>query len=426
MDKTAKVYREERADVIAQMEQMAEVVKNESRAFSQEELEEYDAFDEQQGVLEMSAKSIERIEKLGSYAVKQSQDRQILHADTGRKITGRDVDMAFRAFALSNSEFKLTDDMLRAADKLELNLNASMFTIKMEQTTDVTTQGGYLLNDSIYSGIDTALLAYGGAIQNARVLNTGTGETLHFVTVDDSANEATAHVEVATVGNTDVVFGRVQLSAFSRATSVFPISYELLTDSQFPIGPYVGELLGERVARDRNELLTNGVGTTEPRGFLLDSVLGSTCTNNAIVADDLYDLYFSVDSAYRSSPSCAFQMNDATLAAIVALDDLDGRPLWGAGLNAAPGSTILGKPVIVNNDMPVMVATERNAIIAFGDWSRFYVRIVQPGVTISKLSERYAQEMSIGILAYNRFDSAIVNSGTDPIKHMLGTDSGSS
>ena len=422
--KTAKQYKEERAESLADMEAMAETVKQEDRAFSQEELEKYDALEGRQRELEAHAQSIERIERLGSY-VKQSQDRPIIHAETGKRITGRDVDLAFRAFALTNTEIGLSDDMHRAADKLDLNLNASKFTVKFEQTTDDDTQGGYLRNDSIYHGIETAQSAFGGVRSVANILSTGTGETIHIATVDDTANQAADHAEVATVANVDVGFGRVQLGAFSLATAVYPVSYELLQDSQFPLGNYLGERLGERIARRKNYLYTNGVGTTEPTGFLQDTVLGSYGVVDALIADDLYDLYFSCDQAYRNSPSCAWMMHDSTLANIVGIEDTTGRPLWGSGLNQAPGAMILGKKVVVNNALPEMEAGEENIVIAFGDWSRFYVREVGQ-VQIQRLNERYAQELSVGFIGWHRCDSRVIDAGQHPLVHLAANDAGSS
>jgi HK97 family phage major capsid protein len=423
MEKNAKQYREERADVLTEMEAMAEVVKNEKRAFSQEELDKYDALDQQQSMLEASAKSVERIEKLGSY-VKQSQERPIFHAETRQKITAKDVDLAFRAFALANTEIGVSDDMRRAADKLGLNLNSNTFQVKFEQTVADGTEGGYLTNDSIFSGLETAMKSFGGIRSVSNVLRTGTGETIHIATVDDTANVGVIHTENATVANVDLVFARTQLSAYSVASGVYPVSYELMQDSQFPLGPYVGERLGERLARKKGAYLATGTGSSQPQGITVISTEGSIGITNAIVADDLYDLYFSVDAAYRNSPSCAWVMHDSTLSNIVSLEDTTGRPLWGSGLNQAPGSFLLGKPVVICNDMPEMAAGFDRKVIEFGDWSKFYVREAGP-VQVQRLNERYAQELAVGFLAYERYDSKLIDAGQNPIKHMLATDSGS-
>ena len=422
MEKSAKEYRELASEQQNQMEVMAQVVEKEGRAFSQDELEKYDGYDAKRNEYISLAESQERIERLGN--LRKYEEKPILHAETKQMVTKREVDLAFRAFALVNTEVGLTDDMKRAADKMELNLNANTFTVKFEQTVGDGTEGGYTTNDSIYSGIDTALKNFGGVRSVSNVLQTGTGETIHIATVDDTSNLAVAHTENATISNVDVTFGRVQLGAFSFATAVYPVSYELLQDSQFPMGQYLGERIGERIARKKSNLYTVGAGTTEPTGFTIDTVSGSTCVVDAMVADDLYDLYFSVDQAYRNSPSCAWMMNDNTLSAIVGIEDTTGRPLWGSGLNQSPGSVLLGKRIVINNDMASMAAGQSNKVVAFGDWSKFYIREVG-SVVIRRLDERYAEKGAVGFVGLHRCDSKLIDAGQNPLKHMAATDSGS-
>jgi HK97 family phage major capsid protein len=81
--------------------------------------------------------------------------------------------------------------------------------------------------------------------------------------------------------------------------------------------------------------------------------------------------------------------------------------VWLPSLTANAPDTILGKPYFVNNAMASTLATE-NAVIAFGDWSRFVVRIVN-NFTLRVLTERYAEFDQTAWLGLARMDSKLLN-----------------
>jgi len=52
--------------------------------------------------------------------------------------------------------------------------------------------------------------------------------------------------------------------------------------------------------------------------------------------------------------------------------------------------------------------------ILFGDFTRYYVRIVL-GMQLMRLVERYADALQIGFLAFMRADGNLLDAGTHPI-----------
>src|SRR5690606_11571433 len=154
------------------------------------------------------------------------------------------------------------------------------------------------------------------------------------------------------------------------------ISMELLQDSAIDIEQFIGELLGERLARRVNSELTVSDGTGDPLGIVAASAAGKTATSQtAITADEIIDLMHSVDPAYRASPKARFMFNDTTLAAIRKLKQGDGSYLWTMGdiREGVPGR-LLGAPYSVNQAM-ASPATGTKPIV-FGDFSKYYVRKV--------------------------------------------------
>jgi HK97 family phage major capsid protein len=67
----------------------------------------------------------------------------------------------------------------------------------------------------------------------------------------------------------------------------------------------------------------------------------------------------------------------------------------------------LGFGYVVNQDFPTIAASAKT--IAFGDWSKYIVRLVQD-FSLIRLDERYADELSTGFVAYARVDGKLLNS----------------
>jgi HK97 family phage major capsid protein len=139
---------------------------------------------------------------------------------------------------------------------------------------------------------------------------------------------------------------------------------------------------------------------------------------------DLVNLEHAVDPAYRFNPATYCMFNDATLKAIKKLVDGNNRPLWQPGLTAsfrdgaavdliAAKPLILDHPYIINQDMAVPAASADSML--FGDMSTFKVREVAGGTTVMRLVERYADYLQVGFIAFQRFDSQLIDAGTHPV-----------
>ena len=147
------------------------------------------------------------------------------------------------------------------------------------------------------------------------------------------------------------------------------------------------------------------------------STLGKTTASaTAIAADEVLDLLFSVDPAYRMNAS--FMVNDGIALAVRKLKGSgSGDYLWQPGLQLGQPDRLLGYPISYNNHMQATVATATKTML-FGDFSKYKVREVA-GVRTQVLNELYANTGEIGIQSFQRFDGNILNAGVAPIKHML-------
>ena len=250
----------------------------------------------------------------------------------------------------------------------------------------------------------------------ARNFTTPSGNAMTIPTIDDTGSKPEPHAEGSEGtddGGKDVSFAEKVLNAFAYDTEWVKWSFELDEDSIFAMEQLLGSLLGERLGRNGNRLLTVGSGNDAPNGIVTASSLGVTAAaTGAIASDELITFQHSVNAAYRRSPKCRWQFADTTLAAFRKLKDGDGNYLWQMGdVRTEAPDTLLGKPYSINDDVPAIGAGNRAVI--FGDHSKYFVRKVGSVRTIVA-RERFAP--NLGILGVHRFDGELVD--TAAVKHL--------
>ena len=288
------------------------------------------------------------------------------------------------------------------------------------QTGGTTTAGGFTVPVELATFIEKAMIATGPMYGNSlfTYINSADGRTFNIPTVDDTAVTAGAHTEGTQPtddAGKDVTFGQKSLGAFAFDSEWVRWSAELNADSILNMESLLGELLGERLGRIANAKLTTGSGSSDVEGIVTNSAAGKVAAaSNAITADEIIDLIHSVDPAYRSSPSTAIMMADATLAAVRKLKDGDGNYLWQMGnYQAGIPQSLLGYNVAVNQAMANVGSGVDSKVVLFGDMSKFYVRKVgAPSLYVAR--ERFAPDF--GILGYIRFDGVLSN--VNAIKHL--------
>lgn len=285
--------------------------------------------------------------------------------------------------------------------------------------------GGALVPEDFYRRIVEAMKAFGGMRQRANlpggptIITTSSGAPMPIPSVDDTGNTGAILAEGSAVTEQDITFAVKTLGAYVYTSKLVRVSVQLLQDSAFNLDAWLPTKLGERIGRAVNAHYTNGTGTDQPEGILAGAGLGvSGSSATTVTYDELVELEHSIDPAYRLT-GAQWMFNDATLAAIKALTDNDGRPLWLPGLNVGAPDTILGYPYVINQDVPAIGASAKS--ILFGNFSYYFIRDVVD-VRVLRLDERYAEYLQVGFLAFMRTDGKFVNpSGTaagSPIKYL--------
>ncbi len=193
-------------------------------------------------------------------------------------------------------------------------------------------------------------------------------------------------------------FDPIQVNA-NKMASLAKVSSEFIHDSGFDVEEYITKRMARRFARTEDRVFVNGTGTGEPTGLLHATNGAETAaTVSSIAYDDCIDLFFSVKPEYRRNG--VWLMNDSTALALSKLKDDGGNLLWNQSKD-----TIMGKPVIICNEMPD--AEEGEKPVLFGDLSYYWI-VDRSLVSLRPLHELFAESGKVGYLGQERLDGRLV------------------
>lgn len=250
---------------------------------------------------------------------------------------------------------------------------------------------------------------------NATVITTDGGQALQ---VPKTTTHPTAGIiaEAGSITESDPVFGQVTLDAYKYAFSV-QVSSELEADTGVNLSEYLARIGGEALGNGSGAHFITGDGSSKPMGVITASTLGVTGgagVTGAFTADNLIDLFYSVNPNYRLKGS--WLMSDSSVKAARKLKDSTNQYLWVPGLVAGEESTLLGKPVL--NDPNVAAPALSAKSVAFGDLSRYFIRDVK-GVRVERSVDFAFQNDLITWRFILRTDGDLIDT-SGAVKHFIG------
>ena len=203
----------------------------------------------------------------------------------------------------------------------------------------------------------------------------------------------------------DGTFDQVSLDAHKLHVGI-KVTEELLYDAAFNLEKYITEEFTRALANAEEDAFLNGDGVNKPTG-IFDSKkggeLGGTTKAQTITADELIDLVYALDRPYRKR--AAFILNDATVAQIRKLKDINGAYIWQPSLKDGEPDRLLGYPAYTSAFAPK--AEKGKLAVAFGDFS--YYKIGDRGNrSFQDLKELFAGNGMVGFLGKERVDGILV------------------
>lgn len=199
----------------------------------------------------------------------------------------------------------------------------------------------------------------------------------------------------------------IEVKAYDYRTPVLPISLTLIDGTDADIKGAIVALFTESIARGLSKLVLTGGTESEGVSALVPKVVvANAASAAAITYNDLVDLLAKVKAPHSSQGVASWLMNSATRAALMKVLDNNGRPIFIESAREGEPDRILGRPVVIDDNMPDIGASK--VPIIFGDLKKYILRIVQ-GVKVRVYQEeKFYKDNCIGVQAFVTADGKLI------------------
>ncbi len=271
--------------------------------------------------------------------------------------------------------------------------------IKAAMTVGVDADGGFLVPETYQKQVIMRLNTLGRTRSISNVLTT---QSTVNIPVEGDAPTFTWIDEGAAYGETKATIGQEQIKAW-KLGGIIKVSEELLQDNMIDFDAYMAGQIAKGIDKAESPAFAVGDGSSKPKGYAYAATVGTdstTAATDAVTADELIDIYYDLKEEYRKTST--WRMRDKTEKAIRKLKDGDGNYLYAPGLTAGESSTLLGRPIVIDNSMAELGTG--NKFIVIGDFKNY--QIADRGqMSIQRLNELFAVNGMVGFKIYKRVDA---------------------
>lgn len=341
----------------------------------------------------LSAEELTKIDRI---------EADIRRADEAIEVAQRNADRAAQAEQAARGlevveESRGAADIFRAMSRGEMREHA--FTMEKRATlvpATATVPVDFL--DRVYS---LAKLV-GPYLETSEVFTRDSGADLR-IPVMTAYSTAAEYAAGSAIAESENSYDSLLLQP-AKQGFIVKLANELISDAGFDIEANIAEQAGVAIGTRANTIIHAAVTAVAGSGV-------TAGTTNAITADELIELAFSVDGMARMLPGAGFMVNTSTLGAIRQLKDGNGSYV----LNPVVGGpdTILGFPVY-ENPAVASIATGNKAVF-FGHWPS--VKVATTGLDTSVSTDAYFANDVTGYRFTYRIAAGVAN-GASHVKYL--------
>ena len=220
---------------------------------------------------------------------------------------------------------------------------------------------------------------------------------------DESLITVAYHDEFEELVSTNGDFDKISLGGF-LAGVLSKVSRSLINNAAFDIVGFVVDEMAYAIKRFiEKELLIGTDGKVEGLSGLTNAI--TTAAADKITADEVIDLHDAIKDEYQNG--AIWIMSPATRTALRKLKSSTGYYLLNDDISTPFGTSILGKPVYVSDNMPDYTEDGEVAIY-YGDMSGLATKFSEE-INIEVLREKYATQHAVGIVGWFEFDAKVEN-----------------
>lgn len=366
MSEFVKRQQELKANLTMQIRDVIDGAESEGRGLDQAELTKIDRIeadiDSAARSIDVASKSEERALEVAeaSRGFKPVEEAAVGSADIFRAMARGEV----REHMFSNAEKRA---LVSTADTVPVNFLDRVYAL-------AKLVGPYLETSEVF------------------VRDSGADLRIPVMTGYSTAGEVT---EGSAIAESNATYSSLLLNPTKQAF-ISQLSNELVMDAGFDVEANLVEQAGVAIGTRANTVIHAAVIAAAGAGV-------TAGTTNAITADELITLAYSVDGMARMLPGAAFMVNTSTLGAIRRLKDDAGAYI----LDPVVGGPdrILGYPVL-ENPAVANIATGAKAVL-FGHWPS--VKVATTGLTTTVSVEAYFANDVTGYRFVYRLAAGVAN-----------------
>ena len=230
---------------------------------------------------------------------------------------------------------------------------------------------------------------------------------LPYYDVDTTTITVAYQDEFSALTSSSGKFDSITLTGY-LAGALTKISRSLINNSQFDIVAFIVDEMAYSIKRFiENELLNGTPGNPPTTPSKVLGLYGLTnyitaASQTVITADEVVKLHDKIKDEFQEN--AMWIMSPATRTALRLLKATTGCYLLNDDVSSPFGTTLLGKPVYVSDNMPDMAAG-KNAIF-YGDFRGLATKFNEE-LSIEVLREKYADEHAVGVIGWFEFDSKV-------------------
>ena len=328
-----------------------------------------------------------------------------------------------RAARLDAAAAELRTDEAPAGDDTDAETIRAMArgevrSFNFEKRDVLTSSTGAPVPTSFYDQVILKARLVGPMLDVPTQLNTTSGETIQVPSLSAYSSSSTVTAQGANFSESDPTLNSfVNLGAF-KFGFLIQVSREMIEDSGVDLLGFLADQVGNGLGYNVQNALTVGTGTVQPQGIVTaagSGITGGTGVSGAFTADNLIDLYYSLDGAARLLPGVGWMMNGASIGAVRKLKDSAGQYIFSPAADGNQRDLLLGRPVYENPHV-ASAATSAKSVIA-GHMPSFFVRSVG-GIRLDRSDDFAFNADLVTFRASMRVDGALPQSSH--IKYFIG------
>lgn len=386
---------EKKNDLITRAESIVNTAKSEKRELTEAEATELTELRDSVKKITRDLELMNDVEEIGREKVKEEKKKE---GEAEMKKTEAMEERSIEIRERNEFENYIRGFKVREDDPTPVNLGKDSY----DPLNPAGGAGGKLIPTTIVQYIIRKVYDICPILERSQKFNVRGKLDIPKYPADDNNITVAYQEEFSPLVSSSGSFNTVTLDGF-LAGCLTKVSRSLINNLQFDIVGFVVREMAYAITRwIEGELLNGTSGKITGLSDLTNGITAETPT--AISADEVIKLHDKIKDQFQRN--AIWIMSPATRTALRLLRSETGYYLLNDDISTPFGTSLLGKPVYVSDNMPEIAAG--NTAIYYGDMMGLATKFNE-NMNIEVLRERYADEHAYGVIGWLEFDAKVID-----------------